>query len=106
MGEGPEKPPPAAVDDLASRTRRFLREIAIDCLKRPLDELLRFALARAVSYLVAAALLITAAVFVLVGGVGGLEEAGVKRWAAYLALGGAALLAGLLVLRAPRPPAK
>jgi len=92
----------AETDDLVSRTGRLLRDAAVDYIKRPLEEILNWALGRTVSYLVAAALFITAAVFLFVGGVGGLEAAGVKRWIAYLALGLVAVLAGMIVIRTSR----
>jgi len=105
MAEAPGTPPPpgpSAVDDLVNRTRKFLGEIAHDYLKRPLDDLFRWALGRAVSYAVAAGLLITAVVFLLIAGVEGLKSARVHPAVAYLALGLVGVLSGLLVLRASR----
>ncbi len=110
--EAPADPPkkplldPAVVDDLAARTRKFLGEVARDYVKRPVEGLLRWVLGRAVAYLLAAALFITAAVFLLVGGVHGLREAGVPAWIAYLALGVVAILAGLILLRSSRADPK
>ena len=96
----------STIDELANRTKKFLTELARDYVKRPIDELLGWILRRAVAYLVAAALFITAAVFLLVGGVQGLTEAHVPPWVAYLALGVIGLIAGLIVLRSTAPPKK
>ena len=109
MSEEPEKKPaldPSILDDLLSRTRKFLREIADDYIKHPIEDLLRWTLGRVISYLVAAALFITAAVFLMVAGVEGLKEVGASPAWAYLGLGIVGLLAGILVLRATRPPDK
>ncbi len=105
----PASPPPApekkpridssAVDDLVDRTKRFVGELAHDYVKRPVDALLRWTLGRVVSYLVAAALFVTAAVFILIAGVEGLQRAAVPPFAAYLALGIVGVIAGIIVLK-------
>jgi len=108
MAEAPgTKPPlePSVVDDLVRRTRRFLGEIADDYVKRPLDDLFRWALGRAVAYLVAAGIFVTAAVFLLIAGVEGLKTLHVPPVWAYLALGLAGAISGWIVLRAGRPRA-
>ena len=109
MSEEPEKKPaldPSVLDDLLSRTRTFLREIADDYVKRPIEGLLRWTMGRVIAYLVAAALFVTAAVFLMVAGVEGLRAAEVPIGWAYLGLGLAGILAGLIVLRVSRPPSK
>jgi hypothetical protein len=98
----PSRLDPSLIDDLARRTRKFLLELARDYVKRPVDELLGFILGRALAYLLAAALFITAAVFLLVGGVEGLKAAGVPPWISHLALGVVGLLGGLVALYAGR----
>lgn len=107
-GESGKKPllDPSTVDDLVNRTKKFLGEIATDYIKRPIDDLLRWILARAVSYLIAAAFFITAAVFLLIAGVEGLKKAEVPPWIAYLAIGVVGILAGLIVLRSSKPADK
>ena len=106
--EPPRKPSidGSVVDDLVRRTRRFLGEISDDYIKRPIDGLLRWILGRAVSYLVAAGLLIAAAVFLMIGATHGLIQAKIPVWIAYLSLGGVALVASVIVLRCGRPPDK
>ena len=94
---------PSTVDDLADRTKRFFSDLARDYVRRPVDDLLRWILRRTVAYLVAAALFITAAVFLLVGGVEGLAAADVPSWVAYLSIGVLGLLAGVIVLYAGKP---
>ena len=109
MAEEPEKKPEldsSIIDDLLSRTRTFLREIADDYIKHPIEDLLRWTLGRVISYLVAAALFITAAVFLMVAGVEGLKLANVPVAWAYLGLGLSGILAGLIVIRTSRPPKK
>lgn len=106
MAEEPgPRPPlePSVVDDLVRRTRKFLSEIADDYVKRPLDDLFRWALGRAAAYLVAAGIFVTAAVFLFIAGVEGLKILSVPPACAYLALGAAGLLAGWIILRAGRP---
>ncbi len=108
MAEAPgSKPPlePSVVDDLFRRTRKFLGEIAHDYVKRPLDELFRWALGRAVAYIVAAGIFVTAAVFLLVAGVEGLKAWKVHPAWAYLALGLAGAVFGWVILRIGRPRA-
>ena len=102
---GEPRPPlePSVVDDLIRRTRKFFSEIADDYVKRPLDDLFRWALGRAAAYLVAAGIFITAAVFLFIAGVEGLKTLQVPPVWAYLALGTAGLVAGWIVLRAGRP---
>lgn len=97
---------PSAVDDLVDRTKHFLGDVANEYVKRPVDNLLRWTLGRVISYLVAAALFITAAVFLLIAGVEALKTSRVPDFAAYLALGIVGVIAGLIVLRVSRPPAK
>lgn len=106
--EPPRKPPidGSVVDDLVRRTRRFLGEIAEDYIRRPIDDLVRWILGRAVSYLVAAGLFIASAVFLMIGATHGLIEAKVPVWIAYLSLGVIAVVAGVIVLRCRRPPDK
>lgn len=92
----------STVDDLARRTKSFFSDLARDYVKKPVDELLRWILRRATAYLVAGALFITAAVFLMVGIAGGLEELDVPSWAAALAVGTVGIVAGLIVLGAAR----
>jgi hypothetical protein len=97
-----EKPPvveSSTVDDLVERTKAFLAGIAFDYLKRPLDELLTWVLRRTIWHLIALALFIAAIVFLLLGGVQGLEAAGLPSYLAHLSLGVAAVIAGLIALR-------
>lgn len=102
----PPSPPPPSVDDLLARTRRFFKDLADDYIKRPVDELLRWLLSRALAYLLAAAILATSVVFLLVGGVEALQRAHVEPWIAYLGVGTVGLLAGLAVIRIGKPPEK
>ncbi len=106
MPEDPGHRPSPVLDDLIRRTRSFLAEVAYDYLRRPLDDLLRWALGRAAVYLVAAGIFVTAAVLLLVAGVKGLESAGVSPALSHLALGlaGAAGAFALLRLGRPRKP--
>ncbi len=109
MAEAPEtKPPlePSVLEDLIRRTRRFMGDIAHDYVKRPLEDLLRWALGRALAYAVAAGIFVAAAVFLLVAGVEGLKSAGLPHAWAYLALGAAGTVSGFLVLRAGRATGK
>ena len=109
MSEEPERKPAldtSVVDDLLSRTRTFLRELADDYIKHPIEGLLRWTMGRVVAYLVATALFITAAVFLMVAGVEGLRAAEVPVGWAYLGLGLVGILAGSIVLRTSRPPKK
>jgi hypothetical protein len=92
------------VDDLLARTQRFLKDVADDYVKRPVDKLLRWVLSRALVYLLAAAILATSVVFLLVGGVEALRRAQVEPWIAYLGVGAVGLLAGLAVIRIGKPP--
>lgn len=106
MSEEPERRPPldaSTIDDLVARTRGFLREIANDYIKRPIDDLLKWTLGRAIAYLVAAGFFVTAVVFLMIAGVEGLRAAEVSPVWAYLGSGIAGILAGLIVLRATRP---
>lgn len=111
MAESPRDPPPpetSVLEDLLARTRKFLVGAACTCLRRPLDELLRWVLGRAAAYLVAAGLLVTAAVFLLIGGMSGLQSAGVPPPLAWTATGSTAALVGWLILGSlrGRPPRK
>lgn len=106
MPEDPPRPPGpdrTAVDDLVGRTKGFLSEVATEYVKKPADELFRWVLGRATSYLVAAALFVTAAVFLMIAGVEGLKRANVPPSLAYLGLGVVGVLGGLIALRRRKP---
>ena len=100
------KPKPAldasTVDDLANRTKSFFGDIARDYVRKPIDELLSYILHRATAYLVAASIFVAAAVFLMVGLAGGLEELHVPAWAAALTVGSVGILAGMIVLGSAR----
>jgi hypothetical protein len=86
------------LDELMNRSRRFLAGIIADYAKRYVDEFLRWMLGRAVRYAVSAALFIMASAFLLLGGAKGLIVSGLPPYLAYLAIGAASLLAGLVTL--------
>ncbi len=101
--ERPDRPghDPSIVDDLVRRTKSYLADAVVDLIKRPARELLRWLGKRAARYAVAAALLATAAVFLMIAGAEGLKSAGLRPWISYLALGLAGLLAAWILLRCP-----
>jgi len=94
-----ERTPRTLVDELMDRTRQFLGGMIADYVKRSVDDLLRWILGRAVRYALSTALFIMAAAFLLLGGAKGLIVSGLPPHLAYLAVGAASLLAGLITLK-------
>ena len=97
----PRKPSrdPSLVDELLDRSRRFLGDMIADYAKRSVDDLLRWILGRTVRYALSTALFIMAAAFLLLGGAKGLIVSGLPPHFAYMAIGAASLLAGLVTLK-------
>jgi hypothetical protein len=90
---------PSMVCELMDRTRQFLGGMIADCMKRSVDDLLRWILGRVVRTAVTTALFIMAAAFLLLGGSESLIVSGLPRHLAHLVIGAASLLAGLVILK-------
>jgi ABC-type Co2+ transport system permease subunit len=89
----------SVVEELLSRSRRFLAGMVADYVKLSLDELLQWILGRAVRYAFSTSLFIMAAGFLLLGGAEGLIVSGVPRYLAHLAIGATSLIAGFVALK-------
>ena len=94
---------PSLGEELLDRTRQFLSGMIVDQVKRSVDELLQWILGRALRYTLSTALFIMAAAFLLLGGAKGLIVSGLPPHLAYLAIGAASLLAGLVTLKCCAP---
>jgi len=90
---GPPKP-----ESLRDRTRRFAGEIIANWIKPPLVEVGRWAKERILQFVLGLVLLSVAVIFVLIGGIQGLQELKVPVWATYLGVGALAGVAGLVIL--------
>lgn len=95
----PSSRDPSLVDELMGRTRRFLTGMISDYVKRSVDEVLTWILARAMRSAVSTALFILAAAFLLFGGAEGLVVWGVPPYLAHLAMGATSLLAAIGILK-------
>lgn len=98
---GPPRDPPRElpkIESLADRTKRFLAELVADWIKLPIAEVGRWLRRRVLLYTVGLVLMCVAIIFVLVGGVHGLQELRVPVWATYLGVGVVAAVAGVIVL--------
>lgn len=93
---------PGLLGEAAGAARRTFLGALASAFRRTVDDAVERTVGRLVSASVAAALLITAAVFLLVAGVEGLKAAALPPYAGYLILGGVGLGAGLLVVRLTR----
>jgi hypothetical protein len=93
-------------DAVVSRLKVTVGEPTKEVLREQVPEYAHWAGRRAMDYVLAAGLFCLAAVFLLVGGVLGLQAVGVPPFATYLIGGLAALGGGLMVMRlfSPGPP--
>ncbi|MBI2933804.1 MAG: phage holin family protein [Planctomycetes bacterium] len=90
---------PPKSEGLLDRTLQFLTEAAAECLKQPIAEVGRWARRKVLLFGVGLVLLCTALVFLLVGGVQGLQSIDrMPPWVPYLGVGALAAIAGVVVL--------
>jgi hypothetical protein len=86
-------------DVVVARLKVTVAEPAMQMVRAELPQQARWAGRRTIECVLAATLFCLAAIFLLIGGVMGLEEAGLKPFAAYSIGGAIALTAGLVFLR-------
>jgi hypothetical protein len=90
---------PTAMEALAERTKRFFVDVLAEWIKLPIAEVGAWMRRRVTLYVVGLLLLCVAVVFLLVGGVQGLQALKVPPWATYLGVGALAGVAGLVVMK-------
>lgn len=89
----------SVLEDLLRKSRELVEGVVAERVKSSVDRALQWTFRRIIAYVTAAGLFVTAAVFLLVAGMEALKQAGAPPWSAYLLLGLAGLLGGLLLLR-------
>jgi hypothetical protein len=89
----------AKAESLLDDLKTFVRQTVGDVFKNHVPDYSRWAGQRIIDYVLAGILFAIAAVLVSVGGILGLEQAGMPRYATYLILGGVAFGAGFALLR-------
>jgi hypothetical protein len=86
-------------DGLLGDVKQFVTKTAVEVFREQIPEYSRRTGQRVLDYFLAGTLFCLAAVLLCLGGILGLEAAGVPAYAAYLAGGGAALAVGLFFLK-------
>jgi len=95
----PENQPTSLLDDLIRRTKELFVGAAADTFDRLFGNIMRRAVARLASHLLATAIFSASAVFLMIAGAEGLRSAGLAPWLSHLILGlTGALSAGLILL--------
>ncbi len=88
------------IESLADRTKRFLSEVVADWIKLPIAEVGRWIKGRVTPYVIGLVLVSAGAVFLLVGGIQGLQSIPrMPPWVPYLGMGAVATGLGALMLR-------
>jgi hypothetical protein len=94
-----ESRPPRLTDALLARTKGFVVDLLAEWIKLPIAEVGRWVRRRVTFYAVGITLLIIALIFLLVGGVRGLQAISwMPYWAPYLGLGALAAGTGIYFL--------